>query len=1274
MLSASTASLIKFDPKGVMTLLMSSPTKAAWMVLGALVGMAFVVVPLLVARLVRWWRQKRADGVAVLGVSTLERLWRRFLANLPRSARTVVARYPAIVVLGPAGAGKSQLIREFVDWQGQSSQFLPSLTDNPLLQIYLGGKLIVEEVSSQILANNSAVAAQALRRLWEPVCREQAPLTLIVLNMMTLETATPEERADLAHQLRGKLSLLGKLVDAPVEARLCLTHLDQIRGFTQLARFCAAHRIPLWLPLPSADASKEKDQEPVELTRFLPLALTKLPAADFREVVLFLKEVPRIQTALEGLLKPLREWSVAAKPPILERVYLHSTAEGAHGSSPIAGRKIQPVTSWSNRIKSLLPASLRAAQWHLIASVAIVLLTTAICLVSAVRQRSAIARADEAINTFAEAVHRAQATLGDVRESPAVRSASHSARQAIEEVNVDENSFFIHRILYRGSKLALTRRLLEVMRDAYFLPLLQRYGAQRDVERGLYTLAVIYSSRDNALGSLVASELRDIALALGISDAIINDYVQLSAEPWERAAAVPWNRMVSTEPKSVALTDSWLRYFSELQQIYRSRNVTTEQLHKLQLGAAPLMRIADAVRTKRKLAQMLNAIAEESPLVEVEDRIGKHFPELSPPQWLRDQQAAISATLHLIHDTDQQAVRAGQLSLTQVLRLLTDLDERKRNEDQVYAFEIDERSFSFSARVWADMLLRGRNQLVLGALYKASDLPAESGQSAGASRSSGHGRTHGASADAGEGSERGHHRSHHQRRHHGKSGKADREPDATAVASAAERPSRQHHHGSRHDRDNAAPAHLGAEPQISAAEARQYSRASYEQDMKTLLQKLDKALNDNSGLPAPQRQYLTKYVEGEARRYSERYCAALLMQYKSYVFPGGALSSTRSALVELLQPNGSLLTHLKSVADNANLPGLDGRFMQPLASCLSQLKPVTSLMVQKDGAYPALKPYAEIIAGVLKELDTGKPAQVMEDGKAIGLSELLSPLGRLGLSILMEQESSPERKVEQYLESAGLGGPLTLPFLAPIRHLSRLATAEVEQVLNQQWESLQQTVRPVLSRYPFDRRAERELQPSELDLFKPGMGSFWVSFRQVFSPVCVEQGGVFNPRKWPRGSIALPRDMLPLVNQLAGLSSALYSKDGNRKPIEIAVKALPVSVCDPARPSAVSFLSVGKTQVFGVNTRPETTALLVPWWQQDIAAVGLEFAKGAQARSAQSIEVADSLWNFFRLLERASASGRVLTWALPGSGGQVACEVRFELDRDPMALFRVKSR
>lgn len=1280
--------------------LQTAPRFWAWLTLGMLGGILLVALIVGIVLGARWLvRRRKLRGISNAAVepNTLVKLWRRFLSRLPRSARQLVARYPAVVVLGPTGSGKSQVVRSFVDWQGQSSQFLPSLIDSPLVQIYLGNRLVVEEIGAQVLYNNEPVVEEALRKLWSPLCKERAPLCLLVLKLPMLEAASPEERAELGHQLRGKLALLGRLVGAPVEARLMLTHMEQVRGFVNFAQFCQGHQLPITLPLAGATQTKDVVEAAAELGKYLPLALTKLPASDYREVVLFMKEVPRIAAALDGFLQPLVEWSVSSQPPAVERLYLYTAAEGAHGSNPFAGRKVQPVMGLGARIKSLLPASLRGAQWHLIAAAAIVALAMTICIGSAIRHGRAIRHASDAVETFAQAVHRAQATLGDVRESQAVRSASHAAREAIDVINVTEDTWVLHRILYRGSKTVIKDKLLETIRNAYFLPLLSRFGAQRDTERMLHTLAVVYAARDNALGSLVNSELRDIANSLAISDAIISDYVQLSDQAWPGAAAVPWSRLISGTPPGTAQSETWLRYFRELQQSYRAQGVSPEQLRKLQQGASPLLRVADAVRGKRKLAQMLNAISEESPLVEIEQRIGGHHPELAPPDWLRDQQVAISGVLHLVHDTDQSSVRAGQMNLVQVLRLLTDLDDRKRSEDHVFQFEIGETSFSFSQRAWADMLLRGRNQLVLGALYKATDLPEEGAAGATSAperRRRSHQRTpelgsaepaEPAALDAsqsGQGS-RSHRRRHRHSRERGRHAGAQEQAGADRASTERMKKDRESTDRAgadrprtellRSDRD---PRFRDAGPAMSAAEAGQYTRASYEQTMKSLLQKLDKALGDDSGLPGPQRQYLTRYVQEEARRYAEKYCAALLVQHRGYVFPGGALSSTRAALLDLVTPTGSLVNHLKGVTENANLSGLDGRFTQPLLSCLNQLKPLTAAMTPgKEGGYPGLKPYADVIAAIIKELDTGKPAEVKEDGKVPALAELLTPLGRIGLAVIAEQESSPERKVELFLESAGMAGPLSPPFLAPVQHLTRLGLSEVEQSLVQQWEgTLMPMVRPLLARYPFDRRADREAQPAELDVLKPAVGAFWITFRQVFGPVCVEQNGAWSSRKWARGSVALPKDMLPLVNQLAVLSNALFARDGARKPIAIEVKPLPVQACDSENPATVSFLSLGKTQVFGTNSRPAVIPFLLPWWQQEIAAVGIEFGKGSNQRAAQTIEVADSQWSFFRLLERAASSRGVVTWTLPADTGKAPCEVRFELESDPAALFRIKTR
>ena len=1122
----------------------------AWLVAGLLSGLLLLGIPLVVVTLLRR-RQKQLvlAGASVLSkreLSALEEIWSKFLARLPRASRPLVARYPSVIVMGPAGAGKSQLIRSFVDWQGQTSQFMPSLLDSPLLQLYLGSKLLVEELGPQVLSNTSAATGEALRRLWRPLCQEIAPLCVVVLKLPMVLAARPAEREELAHQIRGKLALLEKLVGAPVELRLVLTHMEELTGFAEYARFCASQRLPVSVALQGSSRFVDA-LEAAGLQRYLPLALTKLPSASYRSVVAFLTELPTIGEALDGYLQPLQAFSVTSQPPGLERVYFCSSAEGARGNSPFAGRKVQPVRNLSGRIKAALPSWLRGAQWHLVTSAALVLLIALISVGSAVKQGRAIQEAERAVENFAQTVHRAEAVLGDVRESPAVRTASRAARDSIERVNVASEAWFLHRVLYRGSKTILLNKLLEAMRAAYFLPLLPRYGAQRDVERTLYTLAVIYAARDSALGSLVADQLRDIAQAINISDGVITDYVQLSAAPWEGAAAVPWNRLINGPVPPASNPETWIRFFSQIQQIYRTQALSSEQVRQKQLEALPLLRVADSVRTRRKLAQILNAIADESPLVEIQTRIGSHFPELSPPQWLRDQQGAISGALHLIHDTDQQSLRAGQMSLNQVLQLLTDLDVRKRSEDQLYAFEIAERSFSFSARAWADMLLRGRHQLVLGALYKAADLPLDKVQE----------------SKAQEATEPGHHRRHHRRHGHERSEATESGPLAEAGGDGVKEPGRRHKKGERrhqrrhHRRHGEAPdsqdtrAESKSAPEPSAAEARQYSRASYEQDMRSLLQKLDKALGDDSGLPGPQRQYLTRYVQNEARRYAERYCAAVLTQYRGYVFPGGALSSTRSALVELLTPSGSLLTHLKGVVDNASLPGLDGRFAQPLASCLVQMKPLVALMAPaKDATYPGLKPYSEIISGVIKDFDTGKPAEAKEDGKPAGLPELLSPLGRIGLAVLGEQPASPERRVELFLETAGLGGPLSQPFLAPVKHLTSLALSEVNQVLGQQWEgTLLPMIQPVLSRYPFERHSERELQPGELDLLKPSGGAFWQAFRQIYGPVVLEQNGSFVPRKWPRGSVALPSGMLPVVNQLAALSAKLFAKDGARQPI-----------------------------------------------------------------------------------------------------------------------------
>ena len=68
------------------------------------------------------------DAKEAVPATALRDIWNRFLAELPRSARAAVPNYPSFLVLGPASAGKSHVVRSRIDWQEQTGQLVPSYT------------------------------------------------------------------------------------------------------------------------------------------------------------------------------------------------------------------------------------------------------------------------------------------------------------------------------------------------------------------------------------------------------------------------------------------------------------------------------------------------------------------------------------------------------------------------------------------------------------------------------------------------------------------------------------------------------------------------------------------------------------------------------------------------------------------------------------------------------------------------------------------------------------------------------------------------------------------------------------------------------------------------------------------------------------------------------------------------------------------------------------------------------------------------------------------
>ena len=151
--------------------------------------------------------------------STLLTIWKEFLLQIPKEFRRSIMMYEPFVVLGESGVGKSSLIDACTDWQGQARQFYPSYTTNPLLQIYLGSQVVVQEIPSALLNDSSKPVLSALRRLWKPLFRKKEPTVVVALDASSFQTDTIESLKRHAQMIRGKINIISRLRRKPAPAR-----------------------------------------------------------------------------------------------------------------------------------------------------------------------------------------------------------------------------------------------------------------------------------------------------------------------------------------------------------------------------------------------------------------------------------------------------------------------------------------------------------------------------------------------------------------------------------------------------------------------------------------------------------------------------------------------------------------------------------------------------------------------------------------------------------------------------------------------------------------------------------------------------------------------------------------------------------------------------------------------------------------------------------------------------------------------------------------------
>lgn len=1308
-------------------------TRPAW-VLPLVIGSGLLLAAGI--GLALWWllvyrkRQQAAQPTPPtkgIDAKRLSSIWDKFMENLPSLARPAVAEYSHFMVMGQAASGKSSLIQRKVDWQGQASQFLPSYTADPILQIYLGPKMVVQELSGPLLESTSRATNDALKRLFGKLDLDAPPTVVLVLKVSSLTTMTPDQLRQQAQLMRGKINLLSQQFNTPIPTRVCLTNMDRTHGYGDVARFLKRNKIPLELPI-GADAGLTASLQAYE--KYLPRALTTLPVGPFQSNVEFLLSAEDILGPVRNFIQALLEGSLTSARPELQKLYFFSPAPDEQVGNPFDTPAKPPEPSrklaWFRRWL----ASLGIRPLH--ALLGGLLLLAGLTTLWVVTRRHA-QLVDNALDTTAAldaSVRRAQETRSAPSESEAVRRNEREAAKALGLVRDAEGRFRPLRLLFRRDKNLSEQRFVDAVRAGYLLPELDRSVRQRSRERILYALVAVYATNHNTLGAMVRAQPAAFSQTIDVSSDILLDYVRYSEEPW-RDLALRLLPALPNESSRWPVNDlgPWREFVRAIIRALPLPYITAAQLKVFQNDADRLWEALVQVRKAATLRQLFRALAEESPL-DMVHLFGRDAGALVPNTWIVDNAEPLDQLLTLVRESSLQYSGSGRMSLFRLLKWINELnnrlgsdakDQSKQFEEVIYHFPFpDEKPSEVSRRAWIELLLRSRKRLLLA--YQVSSVASthrrpprtKSGACCGNCEAPKKKRAQRNNSCPVNGSDSDDSSSEGPRANSG-SGSDD---------SAEDRPGPRHSGRRRISKmplwneDEFTPklaALMNSNDTPDSNLSDVYNRVVLEKEVMPLIQELKRALANSKSLTPDEKVRLSRLVQEEVGIFARAYCGTLRRFYLSYRFGARSGESLHTELLNLMNPGSTFLSHLRTFADNAQVSGLDEPYLRSLSQCLAELQPVVQLIYPPESAgAPAAKaddkgakpddkgakpddkkaedkpaPKRRGGIGVPEGLQGYKAAitKLISDLDGVGqsggqaekspLAERLSPLGKTALASTEGKSDTPLHMAEKFLDEAGVSGDLRGPFLSPFNVAHRQGINDIERVMAQHWrDELLPMVSPLFSRFPFNRAAEREVAPAELDALNEAKGTFWQDLKNFYAPVLVDRGGTYQQRPVPGTSLDLPPNMLDTVNRLTKLSRALFRPDGSRQPLKLSIRGLPGRALQEERTvqGTTGFLQVGKSAAYGFNQNPSAVPISVDWWDQGVAVVGLESTTTRTGRrQTQSIEVADSSWSLFRLLQKSTLeSDGISTWRIVGDGPAESQSLRFVIQPDPWSLFQVQ--
>ena len=200
------------------------------------------------------------------------------------------------------------------------------------------------------------------------------------------------------------------------------------------------------------------------------------------------------------------------------------------------------------------------------------------------------------------------------------------------------------------------------------------------------------------------------------------------------------------------------------------------------------------------------------------------------------------------------------------------------------------------------------------------------------------------------------------------------------------------------------------------------------------------------------------------------------------------------------------------------------------------------------------------------------------------------------------------------------------------------------------------------------------MSPAELDvLVRAAAHSLQTSAATMIRRLCSKAGSMWVVGQ--HGAIDLPKDLLPTVNRTAKLARALFDSKGIVSRCGFPFRGHRVE--ERAMESRCSkrwhFARSARRSFMDLTSAPQPSLLRSSGGIKGFPLVGIESTSARSGRRhSQTLEVADSAWSLFRLLQKSTLeSDGESTWRIHDEGAGEVQVIRFVITPDPWLLFRI---